>query len=181
MKNGNTLTVFLIGLLASVIFYLFFLQKPSLLHIIIAPQRLVIDKLGIDTPVEKIGKDANGNMDVPKDISDVGWYDLGPRPGDVGNAVIDGHLDSKTGPAIFYKLSDLQIGDTVKVISNDGRILTFIVTKKVRYNDADFPIVNVFGPSDGKHLNLITCTGIFDRANENYLQRLVVYTTLKDR
>ncbi len=145
-----------------------------------APVSLSIPSLAINAPVESVGKDADGSMDVPKDDMNVGWYRYGPRPGQPGSAVIAGHLDSKTGPAIFYSLSSLKPGDEVQVVVEGGRILTFTVEKKETYPDSSFPIAAVFGPSREARLNLITCQGVFDHASQNYSDRLVVYTRLKE-
>jgi sortase (surface protein transpeptidase) len=95
-------------------------------------------------------------------------------PGQDGPAVISGHIDSKTGPAVFYRLRDLRRGDTVRVRRADGAWLAFEVTGTARYAKASFPTAAVFGPVPGPVLRLITCTGSFDRASGHYLDNLVV-------
>lgn len=115
-------------------------------------------------------------MDVPKKWEDVAWYKLGPRPGEKGNAAIAGHLDSTTGPAVFWNLKDLQPGDTVAVIDDRGRKIDFKVTKTEIYKADEAPIADIFGPTQATRLNLITCDGTFDRNQKSYDKRLVVFT-----
>ncbi|HLI52589.1 MAG TPA: class F sortase, partial [Thermomicrobiaceae bacterium] len=117
-------------------------------------------------------------MQAPSGWWDVGWYKLGYQPGQIGNAVIAGHLDSYTGPAVFWNLKDLVPGDIVSVVDANGQTLHFRVTGMQSYRDADAPIAAIFGPSDGRHLNLITCAGVWDSSTGAYTKRLVVFTDL---
>lgn len=146
-----------------------------------APAELIIPKLNIDTSIESVGIDPFGNMDVPKDEENAGWYKYSVLPGDTGNAVMAGHLDSKTGPAIFYKLADLDVGDEIIVRSTLGQTKTFTVTATKIYSNTNFPSQVVFGPTDARRLNLITCTGVFNRASMHYNQRIVVFSELKQQ
>src|SRR3990167_2224413 len=101
---------------------------------VILPSRLIIARIGVDAHIENLGIDQNGNMGIPARWEDVGWYELGARPGEAGNGVIAGHLDTDRGaPAAFYRLSQLVEGDTVEVINTDGNVLTFRVTGKEIY------------------------------------------------
>jgi sortase (surface protein transpeptidase) len=109
-------------------------------------------------------------------VWDVAWYKLGPRPGETGNAVIDGHLDSAVGPAIFLYLRNLRIGDRIYVTDDGGVVRTFAVTEMDSYGLNDAPLERIFGPSSGHNLNLITCSGTWDAQAHIYNQRLVVYT-----
>ncbi|NTU46488.1 class F sortase [Candidatus Roizmanbacteria bacterium] len=142
------------------------------------PTRLIITSLGIDTQVEHVGKDARGAMDVPKNEWNVGWYKLGAMPGEMGSAVLDGHLDTATGPAIFAHLARLQIGDEIRVIDGEGGEKIFHVFQKQTFSDATFPIEEVFGKKDGRYLNLITCSGVFNHVTKNYVDRLVIFSRL---
>lgn len=142
------------------------------------PHRVRIPRLGIDAMVEQVGLDSDGAMDVPKSYETVGWYKLGPRPGMRGNAVIAGHLDSKTGPAVFWRLRELRPGDSILVIGADGVEHRFTVRVMENYPYNNAPLERIFGSTDQISLNLITCGGIFDRGSQNYDKRLVVYTTL---
>lgn len=145
----------------------------------ITPYRLRIPKIAVSSVVEYVGMDAEGRMDVPKADENVAWFKLGVRPGDLGSAVLAGHFDSKTGgPAVFYDLTDLEVGDTVEVVDDAGSELSFVVTQTATYKDADFPIDTVFAQSDARRLNLITCAGQYSQQQSNYSDRFVVFTEL---
>ena len=149
--------------------------RPALL---IVPKRIKIDAIHVNTFVERLGVDPKGNMDVPKNIFNVGWFgDGGYAPGDAGNAVIAGHLDGPGTRAVFWDLDKLKPGDKV-VLSDDATELVFAVTdtKVYPYNNA--PLQDIFGPSSEAHLNLITCNGTYDARSLNYNNRLVVFTKL---
>lgn len=140
------------------------------------PNTLSIPSLNIQAPIEHVGLDSQRRMDVPKDPNNVAWYNLGPRPGEIGNSVIAGHLDSKTGPAVFYKLDELQEGDKITITDANQKQYTFQVTRKATYPEQDFPLQEVFGPSTTASLNLITCQGTFSQAKKSYSHRTVIYT-----
>jgi sortase (surface protein transpeptidase) len=142
------------------------------------PVNLQAPDIGLNANVEAVGKDKQGSMDVPKDINDVGWYKLGPAPGQKGNVVIDGHYDSKTGPAVFTYLSSLAPGNKIIVTDEHGKQYTYVVRSKEVYSDADFPLTKVFGKTNESWLNLITCTGVYDKQAKNYNKRVVVYSQL---
>ena len=146
----------------------------------IMPSRLQVPKMDVDAHIEHVGYTDDGRMDEPAEWEDVAWFQYGYFPGAPGNAVIAGHLDSDTGPAVFAGLYLLEPGDEVSVTGQDGEILTFVVTE-VEVVDADnAPLDRIFGPSDTPKLNLITCEGHFDPEEEDYDERLVVYTELVD-
>lgn len=128
--------------------------------------------------MQQVGLDDTGAVGVPSNYTDVAWYKDSARPGNPGNAVIDGHLDSKTGPAVFYRLGDLQPGDEVFVTTADGVELRFVVTALETYATADAPTFSVFGPATNPRLNLITCDGTFNHDVHQYDQRLLVRTML---
>ena len=141
------------------------------------PIKLKIPQINIDANVEQVALTSGGFMNAPEGPSEVGWYSLGPRPGEVGNAVIDGHSGWKDGKkAVFDNLYKLKIGDKVSVESSTGVITTFVVKKISKYSpNAD--ATNVFISTDDKaHLNLITCTGFWDNILKSHSSRLVVFT-----
>lgn len=143
-----------------------------------APLRLEIPSIGIDTTIEWVGLDADGNMAVPSTYQTVGWYENGPRPGMRGKAVIAGHLDSKTGPAVFYRLDQLAVGDDIVVVTHAGEELHFAVDGVETFDAGSAPSYDIFGPATSAELNLVTCEGSFDQSAHAYNQRLVVYSTL---
>jgi sortase (surface protein transpeptidase) len=145
------------------------------------PQTLRIPKISLQAPIESVGLDTERKMDVPKNSDDVGWYDLQNKPGEPGNAVIDGHLDKASGaPAAFWNLHKLDVGDKIIVTDAKGNALTFSVIRKATYNYDTFPIAEVFGPSSKKLLNLISCAGAWDKTAHNYSERTVIYSQLDE-
>jgi LPXTG-site transpeptidase (sortase) family protein len=141
------------------------------------PTKLTIAKIGVEASVEQVGLDKEGKMDVPKKSEDVGWYLLGSRPGEKGNTVMAGHFDKVNGsPAVFWNLNKLETGDKVQVTDDQNGIFIYKVVDKKTYADKDFPLQEVFGPTDRYRLNLITCQGTWD--GKNYSNREVVYSEL---
>ncbi|MCA1668613.1 MAG: class F sortase [Thermomicrobia bacterium] len=141
------------------------------------PSRLKIPAIHVDAAVEDVGKTPDGAMDVPKDFNNTAWYELGARPGEQGNAVVAGHVDSTTGPAVFWDLHTLASGDQIIVVGDDGVERTFVVTESAVYARADVPLERIFGTTTERHLNLITCdaTSIFNPSKGEYADNLVVY------
>ncbi len=139
------------------------------------PLRLKIPALGIDAAIEEVGLTPEGAMDVPREYDNTAWYTLGPRPGEPGNAVIAGHVDSQTGPAVFWELRALTPGDEILVVGDDGVERLFVVTALEVYPRQEAPLRRIFGPATGTGLNLITCDGVFDQQRQEYDQNLVVY------
>ena len=142
------------------------------------PVRLLIPRLKVDAVVESVGKDAQGDAGVPQNSQNVAWYNLGPAPGEPGNAVISGHLDDKVGPAIFRRLGELKVNDTLTVLDKAGLQRTFQVIEVAAYPYQKAPINKIFGFDLEHDLNLITCTGRWNNKTHTYSQRLVVYTRL---
>lgn len=144
------------------------------------PVQLTIQALGISAAVEAVGQTAEGAMDVPKEWANVGWFEKGFRPGERGSAVIAGHLDSTSGPAVFWKLGSLRAGDTVSVRRTDGSTRVFAVVGGETYVFNQAPLARIFGKAARPMLNLVTCNGTFDAGSQNYDKRLVVYTAAAD-
>lgn len=144
----------------------------------VTPVQIQIPKIKLDTAIEQVGVLENGQMGVPEDENQVGWFEPGVTPGSKGNAVIAGHVDSKTGPAIFYQLDQLTKGDDVLIQDEAGNTLRFRVTKTERYDTKTAPIEEIFGATSNRNLNLITCSGTF--GDGGYDKRFVVYTELVD-
>jgi hypothetical protein len=142
------------------------------------PVGLVIPSIGVATPLVRLGLDPDGGMQVPEDFGRAGWFAGGPQPGQLGPAVIAGHVDSRTGPAVFYRLRELRAGDVVLVERADGTRLRFLVEGARSFPKARFPTAAVFGPVPSAALRLVTCTGDFDRAKGSYRDNLVVFAHL---
>lgn len=146
-----------------------------------SPSRLLIPSIGVDAPVENIGVLSNGDLATPTQNpwGGVGWYHLGPHPGQSGSAVIAGHLDRPGGaPAVFWNLRNMQPGDIVTVMAGKSAPLRFRVTQVASYAPNQAPLQEIFGNSGGKYLNLITCAGDWIPTQHQTTLRLVVYTTL---
>jgi LPXTG-site transpeptidase (sortase) family protein len=141
------------------------------------PVRLVISRIGVDATIESRGLDAGRNMLTPKDYHDVAWYNLGPRPGEPGNALLNGHVDWWTGAAVFTRLSELRAGDMLTVVREDGTRLSFKVTGR-QVVKAGARVASLFAPSKVASLTLITCTGPWDASILSATHRLLVSAVL---
>jgi hypothetical protein len=141
------------------------------------PDSLTIPLIGVKTRLVTLGLTARGAMQVPSSTTVAGWYTGSPRPGAIGSAVIVGHIDSLAGPGVFFRLSELRVGDRVYVRRTDGTTVEFRVTAVRSYLKDHFPTQSVFGPTPYPQLRLITCGGDFDFATGHYLSNTVVYTT----
>jgi LPXTG-site transpeptidase (sortase) family protein len=143
------------------------------------PVSLTIPLIGVKTQLMTLGLDSDGTMQVPPltEAAVAGWYTGSPRPGAVGSAIIVGHIDSLSKPAVFYRLRELHRGDDVYVKRADGTTAEFRVTKVQTYLKDHFPTQTVYGPTPDAELRLITCGGTFDPATRHYLSNIVVYAT----
>jgi sortase (surface protein transpeptidase) len=142
------------------------------------PVRLAIPAIGVATPLVRLGLEADGGMQVPADFGRAGWFTEGPAPGQVGPSVIAGHVDSRSGPAVFYRLRELRLGQAILIERADGSRLRFVVEQARSYPKEEFPTTAVFGPVPEAALRLITCAGDFDRARGSYRDNLVVFARL---
>lgn len=140
------------------------------------PKWLTIPRLKVHAKVEQQGVDARGIMVSPIRGNQVAWFKYGPRPGQKGNAVISGHLNSPRGPEVFWNLKKMRVGDKLSVTDVKGLNRTFRVTKVRTYPYATAPLAEILGPTSKTRLNLVTCMGIWNAARRNYSHRLIVYT-----
>lgn len=142
------------------------------------PVRLIIPAISLDAAIESLGTTAQGVMDVPQNPMNTGWFNKGPKPGERGNAVIDGHSGWENG-TVFDNLYKLKKGDAIYTIDENNKVVTFVV-RSIRtykeYEDAN----PVFNEHDGKpHLNLITCAGVWNANTNTSPDRLVVFADLQ--
>lgn len=142
------------------------------------PVELNIPALSLSVSLSTLGLNADGTVQVPTNIQQPGWYGLGPSPGEVGSAVILGHVDSQAGPAVFFKLPSLVAGDMVDVSLADGVTAEFKVTSASMYLKTNFPDQAVYASHGFSGLQLVTCGGVFDSQTGHYLSNTVVYTYL---
>jgi hypothetical protein len=142
------------------------------------PTRIQVPAIGIDASLVRLDLDRDGVIEVPTDFNRPGWYRRGPAPGDEGAAVILGHLDSYTGPAVFWRLSSLHPGDTILISREDGSQLTFAVQRTVSYSVDVFPSFDVYGVTPRPELRLITCGGAYSASRRQYLSNVVTFAAL---
>ncbi|TDD18882.1 class F sortase [Nonomuraea diastatica] len=140
-----------------------------------APVRLRVPAIKLSTKVIPLRLDAGGRLAAPKSFDRVGWNEAGPEPGERGVAVVAGHVDSTTGPAVFYRLRHLRKGDRVHVDRADGSTVTFVVGRVARYPKSRVPDKEVYHGGKDAELRLITCGGTFDRARRSYRDNVIVF------
>ncbi|MCO5967461.1 class F sortase [Actinoallomurus soli] len=142
------------------------------------PAVLRIPAIGVRTGLERLSTDRNGRLLPPGDPARAGWFGDGIRPGDTGPAVIAGHVDSRTGPAVFTRLTTLRPGDRILVTDATGRVAAFTVDRVRSFPKTAFPTEEVYGATPDPQLRLITCGGAFDPVSGHYRRDVVVYASL---
>lgn len=143
------------------------------------PAALRIPSLDLDEKPIELDLADDGTLEVPRDAGDVGWYAGGGRPGGPGPTVLAGHVDSKTGPGVFYRLTDLGPGDTILVDDERGARVTYTVDRVEDHPKEVFPTEVVFGSTVDDQLRLITCTGPYDQRAESHRDNRVVFASPK--
>ena len=143
------------------------------------PVALSIPAIDVQSDMITVGLNPDGSLEVPQpgpDYDKAAWYEGSPRPGEVGPAVIEGHVDSaENGPSVFYELGALTAGDTIDVTRDDGSVATFVVDELRVVPKDDFPTLEVYGNTPGPELRLITCGGPFDSTAGSYVDNTIVF------
>ena len=142
------------------------------------PVAIKIPAIAVDSELIELGLLADGTMEVPPDGDSAGWYDGAPTPGELGPAVIAGHVDWVTGPGVFYDLADVGAGDEVLVTRADGTVAVFVVSTVEEYAKDEFPSDRVYGDIDHAGLRLITCGGSWNARTQHYESNTVVFAEL---
>ncbi|MFB9249601.1 class F sortase [Sphaerisporangium melleum] len=144
------------------------------------PVRVRIPRIGVDAALVSLGVDRNREIEVPplNRPKLAGWYRLGPAPGEMGPAVILGHVNTRSGPAVFSRLRELTRGDTISVVRADGSVARFTVDGAEQASKNRFPTKRVYGHVDRPSLRLITCGGVFNPKAHSYTDNIIVYATL---
>jgi hypothetical protein len=143
------------------------------------PVAIDIPGIGVRTSnLVNLGLAPDGSLQVPRDFASVGWYAAGPSPGQLGPAILAGHVDSHLGPAIFYRLGALRPGARVTVGRHDGSTATFLVDRVRRFPKDRFPTALVYGSTNRAELRLITCGGSFDQKSGHYVDNIVAFAHL---
>jgi sortase (surface protein transpeptidase) len=143
------------------------------------PVRIEIPSIAVSASVDPVGLNPDGSLQVPKDFGRAGYYTGRPTPGEIGAAVINGHVDSTLRPAVFFRLRELRGGDEVVITRADGTRPIFVVDRLEEHRKDTFPTAEVYGPVPEATLRLITCAGTFDRRARHYRDNLIVFAHLK--
>jgi hypothetical protein len=140
--------------------------------------KLEIPAIGLSARVELVGRHSDGTIEVPPDVTVAGQYRFAPTPGELGPAIIVGHVDTYKGPAVFWYLRDLKPGQIIKVSRVDGKTAKFKINKIKDFPQNDFPTQDVYGDIDYAGLRLITCGGTFNYLSNRYSNNTVVFASL---
>lgn len=143
------------------------------------PTSVAIPALGVDSTLESLALDGTGRLTAPVDYDLAGWYAGGVVPGEVGPAIIAGHVDSPSAPAVFAGLGSLAVGDEIVVTLSDGSMRVFAVSDSIQSAKAEFPTSSVYSNVPMPELRLITCGGVFDPSTGHYLDNLIVFAELQ--
>ncbi len=144
------------------------------------PTSVQAPRVGIDVPVTPVGRNADGSMATPGVFDQVtGWYKFGPTPGEIGPAVIVGHVDTYKGPSVFWRLHELQVGDDITVNRADGTVAHFKVESTGQFDQDAFPTETIYGNIPYAGLRLITCGGTFNTKTGHYSQNTVIFARLQ--
>jgi hypothetical protein len=145
------------------------------------PVSVAIPTIGVQSKLLHLGRNEDGTMEVPNLITsanEAAWYKYSVTPGQIGTAVIEGHLDSYQGPAVFFRLGALRPGNRISVTLADGITAVFRVTGVREYAKDKYPATTIYAPANYAALRLITCGGDFDAATGHYLSSVVVFASL---
>ncbi|WP_371239858.1 class F sortase [Streptomyces pimonensis] len=144
------------------------------------PTRLLIPAIDVDAPFTDLAIGSKGQLEPPPphDTNLVGWYAKGVSPGERGTAIIAGHVDTTTSPAVFARLGELKKGDRFRVLRADGSKATFVVDETESFEKDDFPDERVYADTPDAQVRLITCAGDYDHAAKDYTENLVVFAHL---
>lgn len=144
------------------------------------PQRISIPAIAVNAPFTALTIGASGQLNAPpgNDKNLVGWFRDGASPGERGSSIVVGHVDTKTGPAVFARLKTIKAGTTVDITRADGTVVTFKVDSVDTFSKANFPDDRVYADTPSPQLRLITCGGAYDRKKKDYEANVVVFAHL---
>jgi sortase (surface protein transpeptidase) len=144
------------------------------------PSTMDIPSIGAHSTLVPLGLNPDDTVQVPPVATPMqaGWYEYGPTPGEIGPAVLLGHVDGNKQPGIFYRLREVNIGDQIVITRQDGLTITFRVGRKEKTAKDSFPTDAVYGDTTEPELRLITCGGSFDRSTHNYRDNIIVFATM---
>jgi len=144
------------------------------------PSTVDIPSIGAHSTLVPLGLNPDQTVQAPPVATPMqaGWYQYSPAPGEIGPAVLLGHVDGNKKPGIFYRLHELGIGDQIRIVRQDGIAINFRVWRKDQASKDSFPTEAVYGDTTEPELRLITCGGSFDRSTRNYRDNVIVFATM---
>ena len=142
------------------------------------PVAISIPSIGVSSPLVDLGLNPDRSVEVPTSFHVAGWYEYGVEPGENGPSVYLGHVDSASGPGVFYRLGDLRPGDRVTIQRADRALVTYVITGVRQYPKTSFPTLDVYADTPTPTIRLVTCGGTFDSATRHYLSNIVAYGRL---
>lgn len=143
------------------------------------PTRVRVPSVQIDYEVKQVGRQADGTMEVPPLFEEItGWYKYSPTPGEIGPAIIVGHVDTYKGPSVFWKLREIQPGAIIEVSRADGTVAKFKAEALKQFQQDNFPTQEVYGNITNAGLRLITCGGVFNKETGHYTENTVVFASI---
>ncbi|MFG1709041.1 class F sortase [Nonomuraea sp. M3C6] len=147
------------------------------------PIRIKIPKIKVNAPIGAVTMDAKGKLGTPPltKPSQTGWYRGSPLPGELGSAIINGHVSTRKGPAVFDRLRELAKGDQIYVYRSDKKVTRYTVSGIEQASKTSFPTSRVYGNTNNSQLRLITCGGVFNQTAHSYTDNIVVYATLSKK
>ncbi len=144
------------------------------------PSNIRINRIGVDAEVIDLGLHPDGTLQTPDDdFAQAGWYTGRAAPGEQGPTIVVGHVDNKSGPAVFFRLRELVAGDEVEIVRDDGSSIVYVVTSSEQVDKDAFPTDKVYGGTEVPELRLVTCGGEFDRTSGHYIDNIVVYGKIR--
>ena len=158
-------------------------EAPAPAEQVADPVSVSVPAIGVESTIMDLGLNADGTVEVPPLERDdkAGWYTPGPAPGEVGPAILLGHVDSaQWGPGVFFELGAMEPGDEISVARADGSVAVFAVDRVEVHRKDDFPTIEVYGNTDDPQLRLITCGGAFDAGARSYEDNVIVFASLVD-
>ncbi|WP_327087755.1 class F sortase [Nonomuraea sp. NBC_01738] len=147
------------------------------------PVRLRIPSIKVNAPIGGVTVDSKGNLGTPSLTrpNNTGWYRFSPVPGEVGPSIINGHVNTRKGPAVFNRLAELKKGDKIYVSRSDGKITRFTVSGIEQVSKSSFPTARVYGNTKNAQLRLVTCGGVYNQGAHSYADNIIVYATLSKK
>ena len=142
------------------------------------PVRIAIPSIGVSAPVVPLGLNPDGTLEVPTDFNQTGWFTEGPEPGETGAAVIVGHLESLSGPGVFYRLRDLRVGQVISIRLRDRSVVRYVVDSMLRVSKSRFPTGRVYAHTKKPTLRLITCAGTMNPSTGYHPDNYIVFASI---